>query len=427
MSTKQLHTRLSDYQVKEILKKYLLKQVKAKQAKLYLGIKKSQFYNLVEEYKKDPENFTVTYSRICPTRTITVLIRQNVLKELAFEKKYIIDNPDVPTKRYNYSYIRDLTRQKYDQRVSLNTIIKLAKEHGYYKPKRKKENTHTRQVLTNCIGELVQHDSSHHLFAPDGKLKWYLITSIDDYSRFLLYAELVLRESSLAHIEAAESVCVKYGIALKYYVDQHSIFRYIKHRDQYSVWKEYEKYTDDVDPQWKMMINDLGIEPIYALSPQAKGKIERPYQWLQDHVGRNCVRGGVTNIEQGREILKQEVYEYNYRRVHSTTDEIPGIRFNRAIKEGKTLFRPFEIPKPYESVKDIFCLRATRRTDGYRKISFHGVSLEVAKVGCYEQVELRLYPNAKDKTIEIRFWFNQTLVGVIIVAMDKILKSLFNF
>ena len=107
----------------------------------------------------------------------------------------------------------------------------------------------------------------------------------------LLYAELVLKESSLVHIEASESVCNKYGIALKYYVDQHSIFRYIKHRDQYSVWKEYEKYTDDVDRQWKMMINDLGIEPIYApYQAQAKGKIERPYQWLQDHLVRTCVR-----------------------------------------------------------------------------------------------------------------------------------------
>lgn len=128
----------------------------------------------------------------------------------------------------------------------------------------------------------------------------------------------------------------------------------------------------------------------------------------------------MTDIQKGREILRQEVYEYNYRRVHSTTGEIPGIRFNRALKEGKTLFRPFEIPKLYESIKDIFCLRATRRTDGYRKISFHGLILEVPKVGSYEQVELRIYPNIKDKTIEIRFWFNKQLTGSIIVEMNKI-------
>ena len=420
MSKTQLHKRLSDYQVTAVLEKYQTGTIKAKQAQTYLSVSKSQFYKWVVRYKKNQKQFTIVYSRHTPNNGTKVKIKTNILHELKVEKEIIIDNPNVPTNHYNYSYIQKLIKEKYDQDISVPTVIKIARNNGYYKPKRKKQNTHTRQVLANCIGELVQHDSSHHLFAPDGKLKWYLITSIDDYSRFLLYAELALRESSLAHIEASESVCIKYGIALKYYVDQHSIFRYVKHRDQYSVWKEYEKFTDDVDPQWKMMINDLGIEPIYALSAQAKGKIERPYQWLQDHLVRTCVRNGVIDIQKGREILKQEVYEYNYRRVHSTTGEIPGIRFNRALNEGKTLFRPFEIPKPYESIKDIFCLRATRRTDGYRKISFHGLTLEVPKVGSYEQVELRIYPNIKDKTIEIRFWFNKQLTGAITVEMGKL-------
>jgi len=45
---------------------------------------------------------------------------------------------------------------------------------------------------------LIQHDSSYHLFSPADGEKWYLITSIDDYSRFLLYAKLVQRETSWA-------------------------------------------------------------------------------------------------------------------------------------------------------------------------------------------------------------------------------------
>jgi hypothetical protein len=43
-------------------------------------------------------------------------------------------------------------------------------------------------------------------------------------------------------------------------------------------------------------------------------------------------------------VLKEEVYNYNYRKTHSTTGEIPMIRFNNAISINKTLFRPFEIP-----------------------------------------------------------------------------------
>lgn len=420
MSKAQIHKRLSNYQVSEILKKYRQGIIQAKQARTYLGVSKSQFYRLVAEYEGNSNTFTIAYTRHTPNNQMKIEVKEHILAELKIEKEKIIDNPAVPTKHYNYSYIQKFVKEKYDHTISVPTVIKLAKQYGYYKPKRKKENTHTRQVLTSCIGELIQHDSSHHLFAPDGQKKWYLITSLDDYSRFLPYADFVLAESSWVHIEAAEEVCIRYGIPLKYYVDQHSIFRYIKHRDQYRVWKEYEKYTDDVDPQWKMMMRDLGIDPIYALSAPAKGKVERPYQWLQDHVVRTCVREGVKDIQHGREILKKEVYEYNYKRVHSTTGEIPGIRLNRAVTEGKTLFRPFEIPRPYESTKDIFCLRATRRTDGYRKISFHGITLPVPKVGCYEQIELRMYPHVKDKIVEIRFWFNKQLVGITTVEMSKI-------
>ena len=47
-----------------------------------------------------------------------------------------------------------------------------------------------------------------------------------------------------------------------------------------SFWRNHYKITDEADPQWKQVLDDLGVKLIYALSPQAKGKIERPYGWL---------------------------------------------------------------------------------------------------------------------------------------------------
>jgi len=162
MSKAQLHKRLSDYQVTAILEKYQTGTIKAKQARAYLGVSKSQFYRLVTDYQKNPKQFTVAYSRHTPNNGTKVKIKTNILKELKIEKEIIIDNPNVPTNHYNYSYIQKLIKEKYDQDISVPTVIKIARGNGYYKPKRKKQNTHTRQVLTNCIGELVQHDSSHH-------------------------------------------------------------------------------------------------------------------------------------------------------------------------------------------------------------------------------------------------------------------------
>lgn len=410
MPKHQLHKRLTTDQVKAILQKYRAGEFNAKEAVRYLEVSRPRFYQLLAGYDEDVEKFSIDYARTKSTRSLDLRIEKNILKELKTEKEKIIDNPAVPTKRYNYSYIQNLLSEKYDQKVSVPTIIKRARAQGYWKAKPLKK-VHDREVLTNYTGELIQHDSSHHLFAPEGKQKWYLITSLDDHSRALLYADFWERETSWAHISAAESLILKYGIPMAYYADQHAIFRYVKDRDKKTIWTRYDKFTDDVDPQWKQVLKDCGVKPIYALSPQAKGKIERPYEWLQDHIVRTCVREGVTKIEDGREILRGEVGAYNWKRVHSTTKEIPMRRFESAKKEKRTLFRDFEIKDPIRSPKDIFCLRLTRTVDAYRTISVNNLKMKVSGVMPRQEVELRCHPDLATGLTEVRFWHNKRFVS----------------
>ena len=66
------------------------------------------------------------------------------------------------------------------------------------------------------------------------------------------------------------------------------------------------KVTDEVDPQWKQALNDCHVKITYALSPQARGKIERPYGWLQDRIVRTCARENIRTIDQVRQLLKLE-------------------------------------------------------------------------------------------------------------------------
>ena len=152
-----------------------------------------------------------------------------MLLELSIDKN-MIQNKDVPLTSYNYSYVKDRLKEKYRQKVSLPTIIDRAKKHGFYLKKSKK-TLHDREVLTRYAGELIQHDTSHHLWAPASQEKWYLITSLDDYSRFMLYAILTKQETSWAHILALQTVILRYGLPYSYYVDSHSIFRFVRGRD----------------------------------------------------------------------------------------------------------------------------------------------------------------------------------------------------
>jgi hypothetical protein len=403
----QLHKRFTSQQVRELLDRYVKNEIERDYIQEILGIKRRRFFVLLKQYKERPEQFTVQYQRIRAPRAISPMIEQNILKELAIEKK-IIQNKEIPLTSYNYSYIRDRLKGRYDQKVSLPTVIDRAKKHGFYltKPQR---TLHDREVLTRYAGELIQHDASYHLWAPAAQEKWYLITSLDDYSRFMLYAVLINKETSWTHIRALQTVILRYGLPYAYYVDSHSIFRFVRGRD--SLWYQHHLLTDETTPQWKQVLQDCNVEVIHSLSPQARGKIERPYGWLQDHLIRTCVREDVTDIEQAQRVLNQELRRYNHHQVHSTTQEIPYLRFQRALKEKKSLFREFSIKPPFQSVKDIFCLRMKRTIDSYRRISINNLHLKVNHATPRKEVTLRIYPLDKD-IAEIRFWCEDKLIDV---------------
>ncbi len=405
--SKQLHKNFTDDQVKSLLKSYLDKEIKMNYILQMLRIKRSRFFELLTKYRNDPDNFSIQYERKTINRKINPDIERNIVKELKIEKD-LIKNKDVPIKYYNYSYIKDLLEQKYGQKVSLPTIIDRAKRNNFYflRPKRK---AHDREVLTNYPGELIQHDSSHHQFAPYAARKWYLITSIDDYGRLILYAVLVERETTWEHILALEDVLLKYGFPLAYYVDSHSIFRFVQGRD--SFWRNHYQLTDEANPQWKQVLDDCRVKVTYALSPQAKGKIERPYRWIQDRLVRTCYRENIRDIKEAQLILNYLVQKYNYQIVHSTTGEIPYFRFQRAIREKRTLFREFRIMPPFISSKDIFCLRVERMVNSYRKVSINNLELKVPGAPLHEKIQLRISPDKESGISEVRFWHRDEFLG----------------
>jgi len=404
----QLHKRFTDVHVKGLIERYLRKEIGRKYLQEILGIGKTRFFALVNEYRRNPQDFSIQYRRNVKTRSIPQIIEENIIRELQVEKN-MIENPDVPLRNYNYSYVRDLLIEKYDQKVAVSTIIDRARKHDFYVRRKPKSSPHDHEVLTNYAGELIQHDSSHHLWSPPAKEKWYLITSLDDFSRFILYAALVRKETSWAHIFALQTVVLKYGAPFLYYVDSHSIFRFVQGRD--SLWRKHYLLTDEADPQWKQVMDDCNIKVTYALSPQAKGKIERPYGWLQDRIVRTCVREDVTDIRDARRILAQEIDRYNYRQVHSTTREVPYLRLQRALKEKQSLFRELTIKPPFQSVKDIFCLRVERSVDPYRRISLHNMQIKVKNATPRKRVTLRIYP-LNNTVSEIRFWCDGSLIDI---------------
>ncbi len=405
----QLHKRFNDAAIKSLLERYIAKKVSGKHARQLLDIKERRFYKLVKDYKADPDTFSIKYPRDSRGSRLTSKAEKKILEELKIEKMLIKD-PDVPIRRYNYSFVRDQLYDKYQVKVSVPTIIDRAKKNDFYMPRMKRRKTHDRAILTDCVGELIQHDSSHHKWAPNSGRKWYLITTLDDHSRFLLYATLCEKDTTWNHILGAKSVILNYGCPYRYYVDSHSIFRFVRGRD--SRWRDHRKVTDMAVPQWKQVLNDCNIEVTHSLSPQAHGKIERPYGWLQDRMVRICSREKIPDIEGCRDVLKSVVDRYNYHQVHSMTGEIPWIRFKRAITANQSMFKEFHIKPPYKSTKDIFCLRDERVVDKYSEISFRNMRFKLPISAIENKVKLRIAPDINTGMAEVRFWFENELLDI---------------
>jgi len=400
----QIHKRFTDEQVKVLLKGYCLGTLDRPAVEETLEISKTRFFTLLTRYRRDPDNFSLAYRRATSARLPTSVERE-IEKELMLEKS-LIEDPSLPIMTYNYSAIRDRLAKR-GVILSSPTIIARAKGLGCYHA-HSRNKVHDREVITTAIGALIQHDASHHRWSPYAKDKWVLITSLDDFSRKILYADLFEQETTWAHIRAAEALMRTYGILLRYYVDSLRVFRFVQGRD--SFWRKHILQTDEADPQWRQVMRILGVDVSYALSPQAKGKVERPYRWLQDRIVRTCAIEKLTAIEEVRDVLREELDRYNNHQVHSTTSEIPSIRFEKARREGNSLFRPFVLPKPYTSTKDIFCLREKRTVNGYRRISLFNNEIVVPKVPLREEVEVHLIPDVAREALEVRIWWENQMV-----------------
>jgi transposase len=260
----QVHKRFTAEQVRILFQGYCQGNLSRTDVEEMLGIGKTRFFALLKTYRQDADAFTIAYQRSTHGRLSEE--SESQIKQELLRDKALIDDKELPIHDYNYSALVDRLKKQGIQ-VSTTTVIKRAKVLKCYIPK-KKGKSHDQEVLTASIGDLIQHDASLHKWSPYAEEKWTLITSIDDYSRMLLYADFVLEENTWTHIQAAQSVLQTFGLPFRYYVDNLRVFRFVQKRD--SFWRTHHLGTDEVDPQWRQVLREFNVDVIYALSPQAK-------------------------------------------------------------------------------------------------------------------------------------------------------------
>ncbi len=129
--TRQIHGRLTDEQVVAILSRYVKRELTVEQAMDMLGLGRSQFFEWVKRYKSGlSAGFSIGYGRTTPNRRIGSDLEAAIAAELQAEKA-LIDDPSIPVRSYNYSFVKDQIFKKYQLEVSVPTIIGRAKKGAF--------------------------------------------------------------------------------------------------------------------------------------------------------------------------------------------------------------------------------------------------------------------------------------------------------
>jgi len=185
--------------------------------------------------------------------------------------------------------------------VSKETLRRWLIEAGMWKTHHKRaKRSHPPRERRACCGELVQIDGSPHDWFEGRGPRCTLIAFIDDASSAVVYARFVPVESSQAYLDGLHAYVTRYGCPVSLYSDRHGIFT--KHDPE-----------DDQPTQFERALHSLDIEGIQALTPQAKGRIERLFKTLQDRLVKAMRLAGINDMEQANVFLIDYVPRHNTR------------------------------------------------------------------------------------------------------------------
>ncbi|HEY3345135.1 MAG TPA: ISNCY family transposase, partial [Anaerolineaceae bacterium] len=188
--------------------------------------------------------------------------------------------------------------------LSVESVRQLMITAGLWKARRaRKIVTHQMRERRACLGELVQIDGSPHAWFEERAARCTLLVFIDDATGQLLQLRFVPSESFFSYAEAARAYFERCGKPLAFYSDKHGVFR---------VNLPNAGAGEDLT-QFGRAMGELGIQIICANTPQAKGRVERVNQTLQDRLVKELRLQGIATWEAGNAFLPAFMADFNQR------------------------------------------------------------------------------------------------------------------
>ncbi len=287
MSTKEI-SRL------EVMQKLLEKRMSQKEAGTILHLSTRQIKRLLRKYKKQGAVGLTSKHR---GRKSNHQLSEEV-------KKKSLDLLKTKCQGFGPTLAHEKLVEKDKLQLSVESVRKMMIAEDLWKARKlKKIVTHQLRERRACFGELVQIDGSPHDWFEGRANPCVLLVFIDDATGKLLQLQFVDSESFFSYSQAAAGYFKRYGKPAAFYSDKHGIFRV----NMPSTGKS------DALTQFGRAMQELDIQIICANTPQAKGRVERVNQTLQDRLPKEMRLLSICNREAGNSYLPEFIDDFNKR------------------------------------------------------------------------------------------------------------------
>ena len=341
----------------DIILKYINGDIYLDDALKVVQLSERQFRRILKAFREDGfESIQHGNSNKEPSNKISHLTYNMITSEYRtkyfdynvshFREKLIAD-PDIMGNYVVPSY-QTIRRILIKEKLITHKVTKKKKA---YKPRKRYEKE----------GLMIQIDGSHHHWLTK-HTPFCLTAAIDDATGKLLAGHFTKTETTFAAMDVVREIVETKGCFQMLYSDKAGIYGGGKRVG----------YTN-MDRAMK----ELGIIPVQASTPQAKGKIERLFKTLQDRLVSEMRLRGIRRIDEANKFLKEEFIDH-YNEKFSREVE------SKAYKEVDSSL----------DLDEVFTMRSERVIGSGNLFSYEGRKFVVCKDECMakKQVELRFYP-----------------------------------
>jgi len=278
----------------EAMQKLSEKRISQKEAGIILGLSTRQVKRLLKNYRKQGASGLLSKHRGRKSN--------NCLTEEV--KKKAVDLLKSKYKGFGPTLAHEKLVEKDKLKISDESIRKIMIEEELWKSRKlKKIVTHQLRERRACFGELVQIDGSPHDWFEGRAAVCTLLVFIDDATGKLVQLQFADSESFFSYSQAAEGYFRQYGKPAAFYSDKHSIFRV----------SQPSAGSGDAITQFGRAMQELDIQIICANTPQAKGRVERVIQTLQDRLPKEMRLLNIRNRDDGNDYLPKFIDDFNHR------------------------------------------------------------------------------------------------------------------